>query len=77
MPDLIQRKLEHIETRLDKSAEDSAYNRGRLDEIALAVSHIPALVEQQRRIKSSVRHAWVAVVTALVSAGVALARSFL
>ena len=51
----IERKLELIETRLDKSAEDSAYNQGRLDEIALTVSHIPSVVERQRVVKASVR----------------------
>jgi len=73
----LERKLEQIEQRLDKSAEDSAYNRGRLDEIATAVAHIPSLVERQRSIKSSVRHIWLAMLVALTTAGVAVARTFL
>jgi hypothetical protein len=73
----IERQLERLEKRLDINSNDTSYARGRLDEIAIAVAHIPNLVEKQRRIKNSVRHVWLAVLVTLASAGVALARTFL
>jgi hypothetical protein len=73
----IERHLERLEERFDAHSEDVQYIRGRLDEIAISSARVEVVVDQHRTIKNSLRHAWGAVLLALVSAGVALAKSFL
>jgi hypothetical protein len=77
MTDRLEKQLDRLDNRLDKQREESAYIRGRLDEIAQATAHIPIVVDQQRTLRNSLRHAWLVILATAMSAGVALAKSFL
>jgi hypothetical protein len=77
MTDRLEKQLDRLDNRLDKQREESAYIRGRLDEIAQSTAHIPIVVDQQRTLRNSLRHAWLVILATAMSAGVALAKSFL
>jgi hypothetical protein len=77
MTDRLEKQLDRLDNRLDKQREESAYIRGRLDEIAQSTAHIPVVVDQQRTLRNSLRHAWLVILATAMSAGVALAKSFL
>jgi hypothetical protein len=49
------RKLERIETALLKLTEDTAYLRGRMEDIHSRTAEIPIMVEDQGRMKRSIR----------------------
>ncbi len=48
-------KLERIEEALLKLTEDTAYLRGRLEDIHVRTAEIPIMVEDQSRMKRSIR----------------------
>jgi predicted ATP-binding protein involved in virulence len=49
------RKLERIEEALLKLTEDTAYLRGRMEDIHVRTAEIPIMVEDQSRMKRSIR----------------------
>ncbi len=49
------RKLERIEEALLKLTEDTAYLRGRMEDIHSRTAEIPIMVEDQTRMKRSLR----------------------
>ncbi len=49
------RKLERIEEALLKLTEDTAYLRGRMEDIHVRTAEIPIMVEDQTRMKRSLR----------------------
>ncbi len=48
-------KLERIEEALLKLTEDTAYLRGRMEDIHVRTAEIPIMVEDQGRMKRSIR----------------------